>query len=266
MSQHAREALAKLEHLVVQDIFLTETAKYADVVLPASASPEKDRHRHQHRTARCRWAARRSPLPGDARQDLEIIQEIARRIGLELELRASERRLRRDGVAMPSLANITWERLEREHSRDLSVRRAGQAGTARSSSATVSRPRRARQVRPGDAHPARRGARCGIPDGVDHRAPARALAYRLDDAAVERARRDRAGGHGMPLRARPERLGASTGHRVRVSTRRGKIELKARADGAIPPGMMFIPFCYAEAAANILTNPQLDPFGKIPGI
>ncbi len=51
---------------------------------------------------------------------------------------------------------------------------------------------------------------------------------------------------------------------MRVTTRRGVIELKARADAGVPPGMVFIPFCYAEAAANILTNPQLDPIGKIP--
>jgi formate dehydrogenase major subunit len=54
------------------------------------------------------------------------------------------------------------------------------------------------------------------------------------------------------------------GEMVRVSTRRGTIELAARSDAAVPPGMIFIPFCYAEAAANLLTNPQLDPFGKIP--
>jgi formate dehydrogenase major subunit len=60
------------------------------------------------------------------------------------------------------------------------------------------------------------------------------------------------------------RLGLHAGDRVRVTTRRGAIELKARADSAVAPGMVFIPFCYAEAAANILTNPQLDPFGKIP--
>jgi formate dehydrogenase major subunit len=61
-----------------------------------------------------------------------------------------------------------------------------------------------------------------------------------------------------------ERLGLASGAKLRVSTRRGSIELKARIDGAIPPGMVFIPFAYAEAAANVLTNPQLDPFGKIP--
>ena len=59
-------------------------------------------------------------------------------------------------------------------------------------------------------------------------------------------------------------LGIGPGARIRVTTRRGSIELKARSDSAVAPGMVFIPFCYAEAAANILTNPQLDPFGKIP--
>ena len=59
-------------------------------------------------------------------------------------------------------------------------------------------------------------------------------------------------------------MGIRAGEMVRVATRRGAIELKARADGAIPAGMIFIPFCFAEAAANVLTNPQLDPFGKIP--
>ena len=59
-------------------------------------------------------------------------------------------------------------------------------------------------------------------------------------------------------------MGLKPGDPIRVATRRGAIELKARADGSVPQGMVFIPFCYAEAAANILTNPQLDPFGKIP--
>jgi formate dehydrogenase major subunit len=59
-------------------------------------------------------------------------------------------------------------------------------------------------------------------------------------------------------------MGLEPGAMIRVETRRGAIELKARADGAVPPGMVFIPFCYAEAAANLLTSPQLDPFGKIP--
>ena len=79
---HAREALAHLEHLVVQDIFLTETAKYADVVLPASAWPEKDGTvSNTNRQVQIGRAA--LPLPGNARLDWSIIQEIARRIGLD---------------------------------------------------------------------------------------------------------------------------------------------------------------------------------------
>ncbi|HEY1431954.1 MAG TPA: molybdopterin dinucleotide binding domain-containing protein [Stellaceae bacterium] len=62
------------------------------------------------------------------------------------------------------------------------------------------------------------------------------------------------------------RLGIAAGQQIRVTTRRGTIELKARSDTAVAPGQVFIPFCYAEADANALTNPQLDPFGKDPGI
>ncbi|MBV8089206.1 MAG: molybdopterin-dependent oxidoreductase, partial [Alphaproteobacteria bacterium] len=110
---HAREALAKLEHLVVQDLFLTETAKYADVVLPASAWPEKDgtvtntnRQVQLGRTA--------LPLPGNARQDWWIIQEIARRIGLDWSYIHPRDVFAEMKLAMPSLNGITWERLERE--------------------------------------------------------------------------------------------------------------------------------------------------------
>jgi formate dehydrogenase major subunit len=60
------------------------------------------------------------------------------------------------------------------------------------------------------------------------------------------------------------RRGVAPGGMIRVRTRRGVIELMARADRAVAEGMVFIPFCYAEAAANLLTNPQLDPYGKIP--
>jgi formate dehydrogenase major subunit len=59
-------------------------------------------------------------------------------------------------------------------------------------------------------------------------------------------------------------MGIEPGDMVKVSTRRGVLELRARADDAIPNGLVFIPFCYAEAPANVLTNQALDPYGKIP--
>ena len=61
------------------------------------------------------------------------------------------------------------------------------------------------------------------------------------------------------------RLGLAAGERLRVATRRGAVELWARADPGLPEGVVFIPFAYREAAANLLTHPQLDPHGKIPG-
>ena len=61
-----------------------------------------------------------------------------------------------------------------------------------------------------------------------------------------------------------QRLGIKPGDMVKVTTRRGEVELNTRQDDAIPDGVVFIPFAYVEAAANILTNPALDPFGKIP--
>jgi formate dehydrogenase major subunit len=60
------------------------------------------------------------------------------------------------------------------------------------------------------------------------------------------------------------KLGIKPGDTVRVSTRRGTVELASRQDDAVPDGVVFIPFAYVEAAANLLTNPKLDPFGKIP--
>jgi len=113
--EHARAALAHLEHLVVQDIFLTETAKYADVVLPASAWPEKDGTvSNTNRQVQIGRAA--LPLPGNTRLDWWIIQEIARRIGLDWTYTHPRDVFAEMKQAMPSLDNISWERLERESS------------------------------------------------------------------------------------------------------------------------------------------------------
>ena len=61
-----------------------------------------------------------------------------------------------------------------------------------------------------------------------------------------------------------KRMKIDAGEHVHVKTKRGSIVIKVRSDKEIPEGMVFIPFCFAEAAANVLTNPQLDPYGKIP--
>ena len=112
---HARAALAHLDHLVVQDLFLTETAAYADVVLPASAWPEKD-GTVTNTNRQVQIGRRALPLPGEAKLDWWIIQEIARRIGLDWNYTHPSEIYGEMASLMPSLAYISWERIERENS------------------------------------------------------------------------------------------------------------------------------------------------------
>jgi formate dehydrogenase major subunit len=260
---HAREALAKLEHLVVQDIFLTETAKYADVVLPASAWPEKDGTvSNTNRQVQMGRAA--LPLPGNARLDWQIIQEIARRIGLDWSYTHPRDVFAEMKLAMPSLNGITWERLEREGSVTYPCDSETEPG---------------HDIVFGDGFPTASGRGRLVPAAIippaeepDAEYPmvlttGRQLEHWHTGAMTRRASvldeiEPEAVASLAPVELR--RLGIAAGDRVRVTTRRGTIELKARSDSAVAPGQVFIPFCYAEAAANILTNPQLDPFGKIP--
>ncbi|TMJ59063.1 MAG: formate dehydrogenase subunit alpha [Alphaproteobacteria bacterium] len=261
--EHARQALAELEHLVVQDLFLTETAKYADVVLPASAWPEKDgtvsntnRQVQMGRTA--------LPLPGNARLDWWIIQEIARRIGLDWQYTHPRDVFAEMKQAMPSLNGITWERLQRESSVTYPCDAEDQPG---------------HDIVFGDGFPTASGRGRFVPAAIvppaeepDADFPmvlttGRQLEHWHTGAMTRRAAvLDEIEPEAVASLAPAElrRLGIGPGARIRVTTRRGSIELKARADSAVAPGMVFIPFCYAEAPANVLTNPQLDPFGKIP--
>jgi formate dehydrogenase major subunit len=260
---HAREALAKLEYLVVQDIFLTETAFHADVVLPASAWPEKDGTVTNTNRQVQRGRAAFAP-PGDARQDWWIIQEIARRIGLGWTYAGPADVYREMGGIMRSLDNISWERLARENAVTYPCPAPDRPGQG---------------VVFADAFPTADGKAKLVPAHIvppdempDAQYPmilttGRQLEHWHTGAITRRA--------SVLNTLEPEavaslapadiaRLGLKPGARVRVATRRGAIELVARADTAIPEGVVFIPFCYTEAAANLLTNPQLDPIGKIP--
>ncbi len=111
---HARQALAHLEHLVVQDLFLTETAVYADVVLPASGWPEKD-GTVTNTNRQVQMGRQALPLPGDTRHDLWIIQEIANRMGCGWNYKHVSEVFTEMASMMPALDNISWDRVEREH-------------------------------------------------------------------------------------------------------------------------------------------------------
>jgi formate dehydrogenase major subunit len=262
-ADHAREALAKLEHLVVQDLFLTETAFHADVVLPASAFPEKwGSFSNTNRQVQMGRPA--LPLPGEARQDLDIIQDIARRIGLDWNYTGPHEVFAEMRECMPSIKGLSWERLAREHSVTYPVEFEDQPGL---------------EVLFGDGFPTKSGRGKMVPADIippdelpDDMYPmilttGRLLEHWHTGAMTRRATvldtiEPEAVCHISPRELR--RRGLKPGDRVRILTRRGAIELKARADQDVPEGVVFVPFCYSEAAANVLTNPKLDPFGKIP--
>jgi formate dehydrogenase major subunit len=260
---HARAALARLEHLVVQDIFLTETAWHADVVLPASAHPEKT-GTFTNTNRQVQLAREVVSLPGDARQDWWITQQIARRIGLEWDYNHPRDVFAEMTEIMPSLANITWERLEREDAVTYPCDAPDKPGNAIIfGSGFPTSSGRARIV-PTDLTPP-----AELPDD-DYPmilTTGRMLEHWHTGAMTRRS--------GTLDELEPEavaclsprdveRLRLKPGNLVRVSTRRGAITLRVRLDREVADGMVFIPFCYTEAAANLLTNPELDPYGKIP--
>jgi formate dehydrogenase major subunit len=261
--QHAREALAKLEHLVVQEIFLTETAWHADVVLPATAFPEKT-GTFTNTDRRVQMGRQALTPPGLARQDWWIIQELARRLGLDWNYEHPREVFAEMKQSMPSIAGITWDRLEREGAVTYPCEAEDQPGHEVIFGEGFPTPSGRGKLVPADVLP---------PDELPDEAyplvlsTGRLLEHWHTGAMTRRAAvLDDLEPEAVALLSPREldRLGVAPGGRVRVSTRRGTVELIARSDRDVPPGLVFIPFCYAEAAANLLTNPALDPFGKIP--
>jgi len=260
---HARAAMAKLEHLVVQDIFLTETCYLADVVLPATAWPEKDGT--VTNTDRMVQLGRKAlEAPGEAKADLWIIVELAKRLGLKWEYNQPKDVFNEMRKCMDSIRGITWERLERDSSVTYPCENEGDPGqpvvfqshfpTATGRAKFVPADLIPAAERPDDEYPMvlitgrqlehwHTGAitrRSGVLDAIEPE-PVASL-------------------HPLDLREK----NVEPGGIITVESRRGKISLYARADEGTPRGAVFIPFCYHEAAANLLTNPVLDPFGKIP--
>ncbi|MFY0690346.1 MAG: formate dehydrogenase subunit alpha [Paracoccaceae bacterium] len=259
---HARDALAKLDHLVVQDIFLTETANYADVILPASAWAEKTgtvtNTNRQVQMGRPAVAP-----PGEAKEDWWIEVELAKRLGLDWSYTHPSEIFAEMKLNMGSLDNITWERLEKSAVTypSLSEDDPGQpivfgdgfpraGGRARFTPASIIAPDEApdteypfvlitgRQLE--HWHTGSMTRRATVLDAVEPEA----------NCSM----------HPRTLR----RLGVEPGELVRLSTRRGSVDVMVRADRGVAEDNVFLPFAYVEAAANILTNAALDPYGKIP--
>jgi formate dehydrogenase major subunit len=261
--QHAREALAKLEHLVVQDLFLTETCWHADVVLPASAHAEK----WGTFTNTNRQVQIGRPVlnpPGEARQDWLLIQDLAQRIGLKWSYRDISEVYTEMAEVMPSLKNISWERLLREDAVTYPCDAPDIPGNEIIFASSFPTTSGRAKIVPADLLPPDELPDADYPLVLTtgrllehwHTGSMTRRASHLDALEPEAI----AGLNPGDMR----RLGVPPGGLVRVSTRRGTVVLKARADRDVAEGMVFLPFCFAEAAANLLTNPQLDPMGKIP--
>ncbi|MBT4428167.1 MAG: formate dehydrogenase subunit alpha [Rhodospirillaceae bacterium] len=262
-AHHVREAFAKLDHLVVQEIFLTETAFFADVVLPATAWPEKD-GTVTNSNRQIQMGRQAVDAPDGVMPDWWIIQEIARRIGLDWNYDHPADVFAEMKQCMDSLNNISWPRLERESAVTYPCDGEDLPGNDVLFADGFPTPSRR-----GKFVPASIIAPDEMPDAEYpmvlstgrqlehwHTGAMTRRSQTLDDLEPE------AVAHLAPLEM--DRLGIRPGDDIEVATRRGRIALKARADTGIPKGVVFVPFCYAEAAANMLTNPALDPFGKIP--
>jgi formate dehydrogenase major subunit len=261
--EHARAAMAKLEHLVVQDIFLTETAYLADVVLPATAWPEKDGT--VTNTDRMVQLGRKAlDAPGQAKPDLWIIQELAGRLGLAWSYAGPQDVWNEMRGCMDSIRGITWERLERDSSVTYPCENEGDPGQPVVFQTHFPTATGRGKFVPADLIPAAERPDKDYPMVL---ITGRQLEHWHTGAMTRRAGVLDAIEPEPVVSLHPldlEALKAKPGDVLTVESRRGRISLYARADAGTPRGAVFIPFAYQEAAANLLTNPVLDPFGKIP--
>ncbi|WP_020161148.1 MULTISPECIES: formate dehydrogenase subunit alpha [Methylobacter] len=260
---HAREAFASLEHLVVQDIFLTETAGFADVILPASAFYEKT-GTFSNTDRRVQMGRQAVNPPGDARQDLWIIQEIANRLGCNWNYTGPEDVFNEMRQAMTSIAGMTWERLNNEDSLTYPLEHVGDPG---------------QPVIFTDGFPTQSGRGKFVPAKYIHADELPDNEYPLIFITGRQLEHWHTGSmtrHSPTLDAiepdpvvsvNPEdlsKLGVEPGGLITIESRRGKITAYARADMGIQKGSIFMAFCYNEASANLITNEALDPAAKIP--
>ena len=260
---HARQSMAELDHMVVQDIFLTETAYLADVVLPASAFSEKTATFTN--TDRLVQIGRQAVNPpGDARQDLWIIQEMARGLGLDWNYKDSAEVFEEIRKAVPTMAGMTWERLEKEGSIVYPCLNEGDPGEDVIFTESFERENGLGKFVPADIvppaerpdeeypfilitgrmlehwHTGSMTRRSNVLDALEPEAVATINPISLDE------------------------MGVAPGEMITLSTRRGEISMIARADESVPTGAVFMAFCYYEAAVNKLSNAALDPAAKIP--
>jgi formate dehydrogenase alpha subunit len=257
---HTVKALETLEFLVVQDIFLTETAKLADVVLPAACFAEKDGTftNTERKVQRVRKAVE---PPGEAKDDLSIVMEVSKRLGYSMEYHGPEEILKEFGSLWPALGGITYSRIEKN----------GIAWPC-----------------PSPDHPGTPYLyKDGFPKGkvpfvpIRFTPPAEVTSKEYPFVLTTGRNLFQYHSGSMTRRVKPieahageayvelnpadgKKLNVKEGDAVKIRSRRGQIEIRARITRRVSEGTVFIPMHYGEAAANVITNDALDPDVKIP--
>jgi formate dehydrogenase alpha subunit len=257
---HVRECLEKTEFLVVQDIFNTETTPFADVILPGVTFAEKDGSftNTERRVQRVRQAI---PPLGDARQDWEIICDVATRMGYPMQYESPAEVMDELAAVTPIYGGMSFERIDKV-GLQWPCPSADHPGTIYLHKGKFSRG-------------------LGHFVAIDHLPPdelpddeypfvlttGRVLYHWHGGEMTRRA----AGLDAISPEARVEispedaqRLAISDGDQIEVTSRRGEVVARAWVTDRAQEGIVFIPFHFSEAAANLLTNPALDPIAKIP--
>lgn len=257
---HAEKSLSHLDFLVVQDIFMTETGRMADVVLPSACFAEKDGtfSNTERRVQRVRKAV---DAPKDAWDDWRITSEIAKRMGYPMNYKSSQEIFEEIARLTPSYAGITYERIERQ-GLHWPCPTQDHPGTPILHTQQFTRGKGVFHAidyippaeKTDDEYPLylttgrvlyhyHTGTMTRRTAGLNERAPESFVEISAEDA---------------------KRFGVEDESMITVASRRGEINVRAKVSEMVDAGTVFIPFHYAEAAANKLTNAALDPVSNIP--
>jgi formate dehydrogenase major subunit len=258
---HVEQALRRCELLIVQDIFLTETAELADVVLPAACYAEKEGTftNTERRVQRIRAAV---DAPGESREDWIILSEIMSRLGYENSFTSPREILEEIAQITPSYGGFSYDRLEKEQPQ-WPCPSPEHPGTPILHTAKFSRGERA-IFKPSPYMPAAEQPDEHYPfilttGRILYQYHTRTMTGKSDDI-------NRIAGRSF-VEIHPTdaaKKGIAQGDQVKVASRRGEVIVEARVTERVSEGVIFMPFHFAEAPANRLTNNVVDPISKIP--
>jgi len=262
---HVRHALESLEFLVVQDIFLTETAELADVILPATCYAEKDGTQTSTERRVQMWRKAQDP-PGEAKVDWKIICEVAAAMGYAAQFpyQSAEEIFNEIAAVTPSYHGMTYERLNRPEALHWPCPTEDHPGTPILHIGKCSHPDGM-----GIMHPIEWKPPAEVPDAEYPYifTTGRCIWHWHTGSMTRRSETLDAEVPTGWIEINPEdakALGIQNKEMVRVTSRRGTIDAPAKVTEDIKKGVMFMPFHFAECAANILTHNALDPIAKIP--